>query len=175
MKATELMHYGILGMKWGVRRYQNKDGSLTKAGKERYDRDIRENNAKKKDNRIKDLEETGPDPKRWAREDLERSKDVVDAHADLVKEAKKISDKTAPKPKTERMDLSKMSDKELRDRINRELLEQQYNKMFNEATQPQISKGRQVLNDTLDIAGGVLAVTGSALTIALAIQKLRGE
>lgn len=32
----ELMHYGIKGMKWGVRRYQRKDGSLTKAGKNRY-------------------------------------------------------------------------------------------------------------------------------------------
>ncbi len=31
-----LSHAGILGMKWGVRRYQNKDGSLTKAGKKRY-------------------------------------------------------------------------------------------------------------------------------------------
>lgn len=31
-----LEHYGILGMKWGVRRYQNKDGSLTRAGKKRY-------------------------------------------------------------------------------------------------------------------------------------------
>lgn len=31
-----LAHYGILGMKWGVRRYQNADGSLTSAGKERY-------------------------------------------------------------------------------------------------------------------------------------------
>ena len=35
----ELAHYGILGMKWGVRRYQNKDGSLTAAGKKRYNRD----------------------------------------------------------------------------------------------------------------------------------------
>ena len=31
--ANELTHHGILGMKWGVRRYQNKDGSLTPAGK----------------------------------------------------------------------------------------------------------------------------------------------
>lgn len=31
-----LMHYGILGMKWGIRRYQNADGSLTDAGKKRY-------------------------------------------------------------------------------------------------------------------------------------------
>ena len=30
-----LYHHGIKGQKWGVRRYQNKDGSLTKAGKER--------------------------------------------------------------------------------------------------------------------------------------------
>ena len=32
-----LQHHGILGQKWGVRRYQNEDGSLTNAGKKRYD------------------------------------------------------------------------------------------------------------------------------------------
>lgn len=36
MQGNYLAHYGVLGMKWGVRRYQNKDGSLTRAGKNRY-------------------------------------------------------------------------------------------------------------------------------------------
>ena len=34
-KAT-LEHWGIKGMKWGIRRFQNKDGSLTAAGRKRY-------------------------------------------------------------------------------------------------------------------------------------------
>lgn len=35
--SDELQHWGIKGMKWGVRRYQNKDGSLTPEGQKRYD------------------------------------------------------------------------------------------------------------------------------------------
>lgn len=36
MKARDIEHSGILGMKWGIRRYQNKDGTYTEAGKKRY-------------------------------------------------------------------------------------------------------------------------------------------
>ena len=36
MENNQLYHWGIKGMKWGVRRYRNEDGSLTEAGKRRY-------------------------------------------------------------------------------------------------------------------------------------------
>ena len=36
LRTDVICHHGILGMKWGIRRYQNKDGSLTAAGRKRY-------------------------------------------------------------------------------------------------------------------------------------------
>lgn len=44
---NELYHYGVKGMKWGVRRYQNKDGTLTAAGKRRAAK--QENKQRRKD------------------------------------------------------------------------------------------------------------------------------
>lgn len=37
-RPAEIYHHGIMGMHWGVRRYQNADGSLTPEGKERYNK-----------------------------------------------------------------------------------------------------------------------------------------
>ena len=47
-----LYHFGTKGMRWGVRRYQNEDGSLTEAGQRRYERDQRENSGKNKGNKV---------------------------------------------------------------------------------------------------------------------------
>lgn len=160
----ELYHHGIKGMKWGVRRYQNKDGTLTDAGKKRYDRDIAENNAKKKENRIII---DGPDANRWVKEDISRSKNVVDETNSLVKELKK-AEQSVPTSK-KKLDLSNMTDQQLRDRINRANLERQYTDMFAPET---VSKGRQRARTALEVGGTVLATTSSALGIALAIKQL---
>lgn len=45
---NELYHYGVKGQKWGVRRYQNKDGSLTPAGKKRLNKEQDTDEKKKK-------------------------------------------------------------------------------------------------------------------------------
>jgi len=37
MNKTYLVHHGIKGQRWGIRRYQNEDGSLTPAGRKKYD------------------------------------------------------------------------------------------------------------------------------------------
>lgn len=168
MENNELAHYGVLGMKWGRRRYQNKDGTLTSAGQKRYERDQRENAGKKKGNKVGTA-----DPNRWVREDLERSKKLSDASKSLTDSAGKLNDQLSKNSSrnAKRMDLSSMSDKEMRDRINREYLERQYNDMF---SPQQKSKGREYASDVLATAGTVLGVTSSALGIALAIKELKG-
>lgn len=166
---NELYHYGVLGMKWGVRRYQNRDGSLTAEGKKRYNRDIAENLAKKKDSRI---DTSSPDPNRWVREDIERSKRVIDSGSDLIRQAKSIERDTSPRSTKKRLNVSNMSDKELRDKINRELLERQYSDIFGE--EAKVSRGRRFTREILEIAGTALAATSSVLGIMLSIKQLKG-
>lgn len=172
MEQTYLMHYGKKDMKWGVRRYQNKDGTLTEAGKRRYARDKRENDAKKKDNRII-IDENNPDVNRWVKEDITRSKAAVDSVSSMNKQMQKVSDDvyTNVNKSKKRMDLSNMSDKDMRDKINRELLERQYDDIFSEK---KASKGKAFIDGALNAIGTTLTIASTSLAIALAIKELKG-
>ena len=176
----QLYHAGIKGMRWGVRRYQNKDGTLTELGKKRYDRDASEKGYKKQDesgqyyktvgkkNRREDLD---VDADRYVREDRERSKRVLEETSNMAGKLKNVSDKSIRNEKIKPMDLSNMTDKEMRDQINRAMLERQYNDMF---APRKSTKGREFASQVLDVAGDVLTIGATALGIALSIQALRG-
>ena len=166
MYDNYLCHYGVNGMRWGVRRYQNSDGSLTPAGRKRYERDQRENSGKKKGNKVGQA-----DPNRWVKEDLTRTQRLTNETAGLARNLKATNDQSIRSKPRKRMDLSNMSDQDLRNQINRELLERQYNDVFNP---PTVSKGRQYASQILETTGTVLAIGSSALGIALAIKDLKG-
>lgn len=99
MEVDVLQHHGVKGMKWGIRRYQNKDGSLTPAGKKRA--------AKLKE------EYTSLTGKRTIRSKTSSKK---------VEEKKEDS---TPKKKS----VKEMSDAELNAAVNRLRLEQQYSQL----------------------------------------------
>lgn len=164
--TDSLTHWGKKGMKWGVRRYQNEDGSLTELGKKRYARDQKENSGKKKGDKV-----GAADPDRWVREDMSRTKKIADESSTMANKLKNQVDNSIRREPKQKMDLSKMTDQQMRNEINRAILERQYNDMF----APQKStKGREYASQVLDVAGSVLAIGSSALAIALAVKELRG-
>ena len=67
----ELYHWGIKGMKWGVRRYQNKNGTLTAAGKKHYSGD---------GNAGEDAEQVEYAPKRSGKKAEDYSDEELRAH-----------------------------------------------------------------------------------------------
>lgn len=179
-RTDELTHWGVKGMRWGVRRYQNKDGTLTNLGERRYARDAREKGYSKQDEsgtyyktnkKGKNRENLDIDANRYVKEDYGRTKRVAEESSTMTNKLKKLNDDTLRYRKVKPMDLSNMTDKEMRDQINRAMLERQYDDMFN----PQkASKGREYVSQTLDITGTVLGIGASALGIALAIKELKG-
>lgn len=207
VNKDELYHWGIKGMKWGVRRYQNEDGTLTAAGKKRRknysdetksmstDELRRKVNRMNNEQRYIDLTKSSSSPISKTADGVERvtrsAGDVnkiykvtkgdnnpysklagqgIDATARTARLAKKIDSASRDARDTEKAKkkLEKMSDSELARQVDRLNLEQQYSRLRDS----DVRRGKLRANDVLDVAGDVLAIGASAVTIAVGIKKL---
>lgn len=139
----ELKHYGIKGMKWGVRRFQNSDGSLTSEGRKRY-----------------------------GSGDLKEAQKKVDKGKAMVDGVKKTRVKAAEKQHDKKIkdDLSKMSDAELRAIVNRLNMEERYTQVMKSRG---VEAGKNRVDKVLEYAGTALTIGSSALSIMIAIKELQ--
>lgn len=103
-------------------------------------------------------------------EQLSRDRGVIDAASQITKEARNINNSIASAKSISRnKNIENMTDEELRKRVNRLSMEQSYSQL----SASQKVKGQQYVENVLSVAGSVLAITSSALGIALAIKKLK--
>ena len=152
----DILHFGILGMKWGVRRYQNEDGTLTPAGKRRYN----ELNAKadyykqKADNKYHEIFVEGKDTIARA-----ISADAAETKSKMLR---KKANKYGTQTEQEKYDA------EMKDRLSK--IKPEDEKVLNEIQKYYKDKGWEVpkkedLVNALDIGSKDPATVGGAKTI----------
>lgn len=132
-----LEHHGILGMKWGVRRYQNKDGSLTPEGRARYGDVLTK---KQMQGYIKDYNLRTGSNKTINKNTVFKTADglydykgrKINTDVSVDDPMNKVEKKTETKPKK----LSEMTDEELRNANQRMQMEEDYKRHLSNAMPP---------------------------------------
>lgn len=171
VKHSELCHHGVLGQRWGVRRYQNGDGTLTPAGRRRLQGSgisSDENGRVSGDNsgRVRGAVH------QTVANDYKNVGAGLQSASNAAKAASSISNRGANRKQAkvmEQMDLSKMTDKELQAVINRLNLERNYKALSTE----HIKSGRDYVSSFLSTTGDVLAIGTSAASIMMMIHQLK--
>ena len=157
-----LYHHGIKGQKWGVRRYQNEDGTLTPEGKARYGADS-----------FDKMSESNKNKYQKDREDETRFK--IESAGGISKSVKEASESARQIPTTtghvERGKYPNMTDKELQDRINRMSLEQRYSDLSGDTKY--VKSGGEKAKEILQTVGAIAGIGISVATLAKIIFDLR--
>ena len=151
--SDELVHWGIKGMRWGVRRYQNKDGSLTDAGKKRLKAEtdkVREEERVLKNRKATQAKIDKLEARKKAAADEKKALD--DAEAAKSGKGKKrggsTKDGDAGAEKKTKKSVDEMTDEELFNAVNRARMEDAYRQLRPEQeAKPKF--GAQMLNDVI--------------------------
>ncbi len=123
-------------------------------------------NQSKLDN-IDDDEKMSKREKREARKDINRNKLITDAVSQGSHSTANELQKKKRIDSFDKTDISKMSDAELKKRVNRLMLESQYEDAFH------VNKGKERAEMILDTVGAATSVIGTGLSIALLVQNIR--
>ena len=165
MMSSELQHWGIKGQKWGVRRYQNSDGSLTPAGIKRYRDEAgdieRRLNTNKREMTADDYQNA-----------IKKTKTVgegIDSVRKFNDDGKKLKDPAMER--RIRKSTEQMSDKELQQRVQRLNMEDNYTRMM--MHREHLQQGEDYVNKMLDVSATVVRGATTALTIALLIKQMK--
>lgn len=164
MNKTYLVHHGIKGQRWGVRRFQNENGTLTTLGKKRY------GNPKEHGNSIDNKEGKKILESDYKRADTEAAKDILEGTSKSLNSAGDVVDSIGKRKSKaiNKEDYSKMSDQELRDRINRINMERKYGELTGDTKM--VRSGQDWTREILQTTG---AVVGIGATIAATVLKIR--
>lgn len=141
---NELTHWGVRGMRWGVRRFQNKDGSLTKAGQKRYNEELAK--VRKEEQALKNRKSVQSKMDRLAA----RKQAVEDGNKELDGKLgrKTKKDSTVDKTVSPKKSIKDMSDDELTKAVNRSRLEEAY-RQLNPEPAPKQGFMKKMMNDVI--------------------------
>lgn len=173
MDNTTLTHHGIKGMRWGIRRYQNKDGTLTAAGKKKYNAELEKIKAREK--AVKNYKRTQAkfDKLEAKRKELDEEEKLIREQEEQGKNRKDLSRSMSKNgsPKKNKS-VKDMSDDELREVISRLDLEKRYSDLVKTTTPQTSGKGRKFVEDVVTSAGSNIAKQAVAYMMGRGVNKL---